>query len=108
MRAKKSGLSWVYRLTAGCKNNSENWATDSGEPQLHKEKLDHRRYCTVKQGCSAGSPFGTCVAVQVAFVAAALNETTLVLPRFWVTVCSKINDFWPNQRLSVKYTLEDD
>ena len=72
MKAKRSGFSWVYRLTTGCKNNTENWATDSGESQLHKAKMDQRRCCTVNLRCSAGSPFGTCVAVQVAFAAAAL------------------------------------
>ena len=74
MKAKKGSFSWVYRLTTGCKNNTEKWATDSGESQLHKAKLDQRRCCTVNLTCSVGSPFGTCVAAQVAFAAAALKR----------------------------------
>ena len=108
MKAKVSGFSWVYRLTTGCKNNTENWATDSGESQLHKEKLDQRRCCTVNLRCSAGSPFGTYIVSAGSLCCSCTNETTLVSLRFRLTVCSKMNGFWPNQRLSVKYTLEDD
>ena len=82
MKAKKGSFSWVYRLTTSCKNNIENWATDSREPQLHKAKLDQRRYYIVNLTCSTGSPFGTCVSAQLAFVAAALKRQLSSLSDF--------------------------
>ena len=82
MKAKIGSFSRVYSLITGCKNNIENWATDSRESQLHKAKLDQRRCCTVNLRCSVGSPFGTYVAAQVAFAAAALKRQLSSLSDF--------------------------
>ena len=96
--AKKGSFRWVYRLITGYKNNTENWATEGREPQLHNAKLDQRRWTTVSLTFSAGSPFGTCVEMQTAFTVPALKRETLVSLGFWVTKCSKINCFRPNQK----------
>ena len=85
-------------LVKGNKNRDQNRAKDSKEPQLHKATLVQRRYNTVSLTFSAGSPFGTCVEMQTAFTVPALKGETLVSLGFWVTKCSKINCFRPNQK----------
>lgn len=72
--AKKGSFRWVHRLITGCKNNTENWATEGREPQLHNAKLVQRRLCTVSLTFNAGSPFGTCVQTQRAFTAVVLKR----------------------------------
>ena len=57
---------------------------------------------------SAGSPFGNCAEMQTAFTQPELKNETFVSLGFRVTDCSKIHSFWPNQKLSVKYTLRDE
>jgi len=78
-------------------NNTENWATGSRGPQLHKAKLVQRNSNTVSLTFSAGSLHGTCVAEQAAFTVVALKRKNLVSHGFWVINCSKIHSFGPNQ-----------
>ena len=96
---QRKGLSDQHLyLVKGCKNRDQNRAIKDKEPQLHKATLVQCRYNTVSLTFSAGSPFGTCVEMQTAFTMLAMKRETLVSLGFWVTKCSKINCFRPNQK----------
>ena len=78
MMASKVGFRTGTRLVTGCKIYSENRQEKGRKPQLHKAKLGQRRCCTANLALSAGSPFGTCVAKQVACVLPALENESFV------------------------------
>ena len=78
MMASKVGFRTGTRLVTGCKNYSENRQEKGRKPQMHKAKLGQRRCCTASLALSAGSPFGTCVAKQVACVLPALENESCV------------------------------
>ena len=98
IQAKKRFIRLVAMLVKGCKNRDQNRKKEDKEPQLHKATLVQRRSNTVSLAFSAGSPSGTCVEMQTAFTVPALKRETLVSLGFWVTKCSKINCFRPNQK----------
>ena len=78
MMASKVGFRIGTRLVTGCKTYSENRREKGRKPQLHKAKLGQRRCCTASLALSAGSPFRTCVAKQVACVLPALENENCV------------------------------
>ena len=78
MMASKVGFRTGTRLVTGCKIYSENMQEKGRKPQIYKAKLGQRRCCTASLALSAGSPFGTCVAKQVACVLPALENESCV------------------------------
>ena len=106
MMASNVGFRTGARLVCGSQIYSENRQEKGRKPQMHKAKLGQRRCCTASLALSAGSPFGTCDEMQTAFTVPAMKRETLVSLGFRVTNCSKIHSFWPNQKLSIKYTLK--
>ena len=78
MMESKVGFRTGTRLVTGCKTYSENRQEKGRKPQLHKAKLGQRRCCSASLALSAGSPFGTCIAKQVACVLPALENEICV------------------------------
>ena len=78
MMASKVGFRIGTRKTTCCKNYSENMQEKGRKPQLHKAKLGQRRCCTASLALSAGSPFGACIAKQVACVLPTLENESCV------------------------------
>ena len=106
--ASNVGFRTGARLVTGSQINSENRQEKRRKPQQHQAKLGQRRCCTASLALSAGIPFGTCVAKQVACVLPALENESYVFHSFRVIIFSKMHSFCSNQKLSVKHTQRDD